>query len=200
MPENWRSIRIELLAGGRLGELWTPPGRELVVGPRHTFRDLAAAIDDAFARRDRSRLWEFTLEDGRRLGRPDPDDDPEEWELPLADAGRLRVVDTVPPGGEFRCVYDLGDRWVHRCTVARSVDPRAHQPAEADPLLSSGWPRTTGPAPLHGGDLREIRGATARRDVESVRALLEGRDPGPFRAAQLGPSASVRPPACRCPW
>jgi len=41
----------------------------------HAFKQLADAIDDAFARWDRSHLQEFSLADGRRLRDPDPDGD-----------------------------------------------------------------------------------------------------------------------------
>jgi hypothetical protein len=216
MTTDWWPIRVELLAGGPSGELWPPPGRELLVGPRHTFHDLARAIDEAFARWDLGHLWEFTLADGRRVGVPDPDDDPEEDELPLADADRLAVSRVLDPGAEFRYVYDFGDRWVHRCTVGlRPVDPGAllgaeprsprpifgwgtlpdqhgrrwadddgtsaapPPPLERDPMLSTGWPRSAvGPVPLRGRDLPELRGATARRDLDAVRLMIEGRDPG----------------------
>ncbi|MFP5218914.1 MAG: IS1096 element passenger TnpR family protein [Actinomycetes bacterium] len=119
MPKTWLSIRVDLLAGH--GEdLWPAPGRILAVGPRHTFRDLATAIDDAFARWDRSHLHEFTLADGRRIGLPD-----EEWDDdPVLDDTRLVVARTVELGAAFRYVFDLGDYWVHRCTVGpRKIDP-----------------------------------------------------------------------------
>jgi hypothetical protein len=48
-------------------------------------------------------------------------------------------------------------------------------------MLTSRWPRAaTGTAPLRGRDLPQLLGATARRDLGAVRALLEGRDPGPL--------------------
>ena len=62
---DWLAIRVELLHGGYSGQLWPPPGRELAVGPKHTFAHLAAAIDQAFARRDLSHLHTFELPDGR---------------------------------------------------------------------------------------------------------------------------------------
>lgn len=212
---TWLAVQVELLGGGPAGPLWPPPGRVVLVGPRHTFRDLATAIDGAFARWDTGHLWEYTLDDGRRIGLPDPDDDPEEDEEPLLDAGRLTVTGTVTHGAAFRYVFDLGSRWVHRCTVdAEPVDPVAvlgtrpdrptayagwgaipdqygrawgdddgdsappAQPADPDPMLSARWPRVPATARLHGRDLPELRGATARRDREAVGSLLAGRDPG----------------------
>ena len=119
MPKTWLSVRVDLLAGHGQ-DLWPSPGRVLAVGPRHTFRDLATAIDDAFARWDRAHLHEFTLADGRRIGRPD-----DEWDdEPVLDDGRLVVARTVNLGAAFKYVFDLGDYWVHRCTVAaRKIDP-----------------------------------------------------------------------------
>ncbi len=64
MARTWLSVTVELL-GGRGEELWPWPGRVFAVGPAHTFSDLANAINDAFARWDRSHLAMFTLADGR---------------------------------------------------------------------------------------------------------------------------------------
>lgn len=64
MARTWLSVTVELL-GGRGEELWPWPGRFFAVGPSHTFMDLADAINDAFARWDRSHLSVFTLADGR---------------------------------------------------------------------------------------------------------------------------------------
>ena len=66
MARTWLSVTVELL-GGRGEELWPWPGRVFAVGPSHTFLDLANAINDAFARWDRSHLSMFTLADGRRV-------------------------------------------------------------------------------------------------------------------------------------
>ena len=52
------------------------PGRIFAAARTHTFEQLADAIDDAFARWDRSHLQEFTLADKTRLSIPDPD-----WDL-----------------------------------------------------------------------------------------------------------------------
>ncbi|EON33575.1 hypothetical protein GTC6_07169 [Gordonia terrae C-6] len=64
MARTWLSVTVELL-GGRGIELWPCPGGVFAVGPAHTFADLATAVDDAFARWDRSHLSLFTLDDGR---------------------------------------------------------------------------------------------------------------------------------------
>jgi hypothetical protein len=49
MAADWLAIRIEL-TGGRGIELDPPPGGVLLVGPRHTFADLAEALNASFAR------------------------------------------------------------------------------------------------------------------------------------------------------
>ncbi|MDN5758306.1 MAG: hypothetical protein L0H59_07200, partial [Tomitella sp.] len=64
MARTWCSVTVELL-GGRGEELWPRPGRVFAVGPSHTFLDFADAVNDAFARWDRSHLSMFTLADGR---------------------------------------------------------------------------------------------------------------------------------------
>ena len=75
MARSWLSIRVELIEGH--GEhYWPRPGRIFAAARSHTFRDLADAIDDAFARWDRSHLQEFTLASRTRLCIPDPD-----WEV-----------------------------------------------------------------------------------------------------------------------
>jgi hypothetical protein len=56
------AITVELVGGGEGGDLWPRPGRVLIASRSATFEQLAEAIDDAFARWDRSHLHEFTLE------------------------------------------------------------------------------------------------------------------------------------------
>jgi hypothetical protein len=75
VARTWLSIRVDLVEGH--GEhLWPRPGRIFAAARTHTFEQLADAIDDAFARWDRSHLQEFTLDDRTRLCIPDPD-----WEI-----------------------------------------------------------------------------------------------------------------------
>jgi len=60
MARTWLSIRVDLVEGH--GEqYWPRPGRIFAAARSHSFRQLADAIDDAFARWDRSHLQEFTL-------------------------------------------------------------------------------------------------------------------------------------------
>ncbi|WP_345447948.1 UPF0158 family protein [Arthrobacter gyeryongensis] len=127
MARTWLSVTVELL-GGRGEELWPWPGRVFAVGPSHTFMDLANAINDAFARWDRSHLSLFTLADGRVIT-------DEETGAEMAgsiggpiiapmDISALKVVRTLEPGAEFQFTFDLGDSWIHRCVVGEvKVDP-----------------------------------------------------------------------------
>src|SRR5712691_6200625 len=71
---TWLSIRVELVEG-RGERYWPRPGRLFAAAPSHSYAQLATAIDDAFARWDRSHLHEFELADGARIGTLDPDTD-----------------------------------------------------------------------------------------------------------------------------
>ena len=120
MARTWLSIRVDLIEGH--GEqYWPRPGRIFAAARSHTFKQLADAIDDAFARWDRSHLQEFTLADGRRLCDPDPD-----WEIEgeVTEDYRRVKLSRLHPGEQFAYVFDLGDDWAHLCTVgARRIDP-----------------------------------------------------------------------------
>jgi hypothetical protein len=68
------SIRVELIEG-RGERYWPRPGRLFAAAKSHSYLQFANAIDDAFARWDRSHLHEFELDDGTRIGTPDPESD-----------------------------------------------------------------------------------------------------------------------------
>jgi hypothetical protein len=121
-------------------DLEPPPGRILIVGPAHTFEQLAEAINQAFARWDLSHLHDFELSDGRRIGYPSDEFAPElAWE----DHSKLKVTRELTPGEEFAFTFDFGDRWRHRCRVlAEKVDPRAEYgpgPLPRRPVPTWGW-------------------------------------------------------------
>jgi hypothetical protein len=127
MARTWLSVTVELL-GGRGEEFWPWPGRIFAVGPAHTFGAFAEAVNDAFARWDRSHLSMFTLADGRVV--TDEETGAEMVESlsgPLSapvDIASARVARTVAPGAEFQFTFDLGDDWIHRCVVAeQKIDP-----------------------------------------------------------------------------
>ncbi|MGY2747346.1 UPF0158 family protein [Arthrobacter sp. UYCu723] len=144
MARNWLSVTVELL-GGRGEELWPWPGRIFAVGPSNTFMDLADAINDAFARWDRSHLSMFTLADGRVIT-------DEETGAEMAgsiggpiiapiDIAAAKVVRTLEPGAEFQFTFDLGDAWTHRWLVGEvKVDPLEVLGVRPDvPLPYWGW-------------------------------------------------------------
>ncbi len=132
MPRPWMTIRVELIGGLDI-ECDPPPGRTMLVDPRHTFAALAEAIDAAFARWDLSHLHLFELADGRRLGRPEPD-----WDV-LDD--EVIVREELGAGDRFIYVFDLGDDWTHACEVeAVTVDPaEAYGMIPSGPVAIWGW-------------------------------------------------------------
>src|SRR5947208_9892386 len=113
MSRTWLSIRVDLVEGH--GEhLWPRPGRIFAAARTHTFAQLASAIDDAFARWDRSHLHEFGFADGTRATTPF-----EEWDAyggPVVDDRRTRLS-RLALGEQFVYVFDFGDDWTHLCTV-----------------------------------------------------------------------------------
>jgi hypothetical protein len=129
---------VELVHGGHTGDLWPRPGRTLVAARSTTFEQLASAIDDAFARWDRSHLHEFTLDDGTVIT-PIRSWDGEEPEGAL-DGAKVRLS-RLSPGEQFAYVFDLGDNWQHLCTVeAERVDPLEELGILPDrPLPRWGW-------------------------------------------------------------
>lgn len=138
--DEWWSIRVELVGGGMAGDLWPRPGRVFAVSAGHTFHVLAEAIDDAFARWDRSHLHEFTLPRAGRTvteHRYADDIDPGR-EL---DADTLTLGEVLRLGDEFGYIFDLGDRWRHDCVVADAeIDPVAQYGAVPErPVPYWGW-------------------------------------------------------------
>lgn len=144
MARTWLPISVDLL-GGRGEELWPAPGRVFAVGPAHTFMDLASAINTAFARWDLGHLSEFNLSDGRLIADTEfALDSLTSFHGPvmrLLDIERQKVARTVKPGEEFKFVFDLGDSWVHRCTVGtKKIDPlETLGIVPAQPLPYWGW-------------------------------------------------------------
>jgi len=138
VARTWLQIEVELL-GGRDIDCDPPPGRVFIVGPGHSFEQLASAIDAAFARWDLSHLHEFELGDGRRIGFPDDEYGPElEW----LDHAALKPARELAAGDEFSYVFDFGDDWRHRCRVLpEKADPRESwgEPVPEAPVAVWGW-------------------------------------------------------------
>ncbi|MDE1672024.1 IS1096 element passenger TnpR family protein [Nocardia gipuzkoensis] len=117
--------------------MWPRPGRIFAASRGHTFAQLATAIDDGFARWDRSHLHEFDLGGGHRVGEPDPE---EGWDEGVLDDRVIRL-DRLVEGQQFVYVFDLGDCWTHLCTVtADTIDPLEAVGIEPDqPTPYWGW-------------------------------------------------------------
>jgi hypothetical protein len=131
---EWMTIRIEVI-GGRGADFDQGPGRVFLVGPGHTFGELANAINVHFARWDLSHLHEFRLGDGREIGFPDP-------EAPgTLDQELIRVASALQKGDEFEFVFDFGDHWAHQCRVEEvGVDPdELYGVFPASPVPIWGW-------------------------------------------------------------
>ena len=137
MVRGWFTVRVELESGmGR--DLAPRPGRIMLVGPQHTFKDLAEEIDRAFARWDLSHLHEFEFPDGRRYGIPD-----DEYDEPAIDYEQVKVGAVVRKREKFTYVFDLGDNWRHRCQVTESnlkpVEVAGIVPERPIPIWGWGW-------------------------------------------------------------
>jgi Plasmid pRiA4b ORF-3-like protein len=135
----WLQVRVEL-EGSAAAVCDPPPGRIVIVGPGHTFLQLAETIDDAFARWDLAHLHTFELPDGRFVGPPD-------MAPPLGEAPRwldhraVEVLGAVGPGDRFGYTFDLTKSWRHACRVLeQAVDPLAvfgERPTR--PAIAFGW-------------------------------------------------------------
>jgi hypothetical protein len=119
VARTWLSITVELVSG-RGEEFWPRPGRIFAAARTHTFEQLGAAIDDAFARWDLAHLRLFTLADETPVCSFGI------WEEPPDDAidGDKVKLSRLALGEQFAYVFDMGDEWAHLCTVAEQrIDP-----------------------------------------------------------------------------
>lgn len=130
--KNWHVIRVELISG-RADEFEPPPGRDILISPQHTFRQLAEAINSAFARWDLGHLYMFRLSDGTAIGIALE-------EIPHREAARTKVGKRRE-GEAFEYEFDFGDGWLHRCTVLESdVDPEdVYGVRPKGPVAVWGW-------------------------------------------------------------
>ena len=138
MVRGWFTVKVELQSG--LGMLLHPrPGRIILVGPHHTFMDLATAIDLAFARWDLDHDHGFFFADGRRFGPGSDGEENDGW----VDYENVRVGREVSRGDHFIYVFDFGDNWRHECEVIDSnLDPEEEVgmvPEQPVPIWGWGW-------------------------------------------------------------
>jgi hypothetical protein len=153
VARTWLRIQVDLLGGGGI-ECDPTPGRVFIVGPAHTFEQFANAINAAFARWDLSHLHQFELADGRLIGYPDDEFEPD---LVWLDHAKLKVTREVKPGDKFEYIFDLGDNWQHRCHVGSpKADPlKEHGIVPSAPVAIWGWgsiPDQYGRRSEHGDD------------------------------------------------
>lgn len=135
----WLQVRVELEGSARL-RCDPRPGRIVIVGPGHTFLQLAETIDDAFARWDLAHLHAFELPDGRFVGLPGagpPLGEEPRW----LDDRAIEVLAAVGPGDRFRYTFDLTARWRHDCRVLEEtiapLDVAGERPRR--PAITYGW-------------------------------------------------------------
>jgi hypothetical protein len=119
VARTWLSIRVDLIEG-RGERLWPRPGRVFAAARSHTFAQLGDAIDDAFARWDRSHLTTFDFPDRSCLYGPIRwEDPPERGQF----AGTARLS-RLRAGEQLTYTFDMGDDWTHLLTVAPDrIDP-----------------------------------------------------------------------------
>ena len=153
-PDGWYVIRVELLSG-RGHDFDPPPGRDILISPQHTFRQLAEAINAGFARWDLGHLYRFRLAKGTEIGLPDYDDP----EADIRDAARSKLG-RRHEDETFEYEFDFGDGWRHRCTVKRAgLDPADEYGVKPKgPVAVWGWgsiPDQYGRRTPDGGDESE---------------------------------------------
>lgn len=137
MVRGWFTVKVELVSGQ--GTFFKPsPGRIMLVGPQHTLKDLAEAIDLAFARWDLAHLHEFEFPGGIRYGLPD-----EEYGQSVIDFEQVRAGQIVSRRVHFSYVFDFGDDWRHHCRIEQSnADPvglAGIVPEKPIPVWGWGW-------------------------------------------------------------
>lgn len=125
----WMIIRVELTTG--MGRDFEPaPGRDFLVSSQHTFRQLADAINAAFARWDLAHLHVFQI--GERMIGTEGEDLDIENDLEAS-------FDRHDKGEVFSFEFDFGDAWEHRCTVIESPVELGAIEDESSPIVVFGW-------------------------------------------------------------
>jgi Plasmid pRiA4b ORF-3-like protein len=130
---DWYIVRVELVRS-IYGTFEPPPGRDVLISPQHTFRQLAETINSAFARWDLGHLYAFRLDDGRMIGTPFEDFD-------VLEAARTKIGGRWLRGDSFLFEFDFGDSWEHRCSVMEmEVDPtEVYGKRPKGPAVVFGW-------------------------------------------------------------
>lgn len=130
---DWIVVRVDLLSA--MDQVFEPsPGRDVLISPQHTFRQLAEVINGAFGRWDLGHLYAFRLNDGRVIGTRVED-------LDFLEAARTKIGRRWQKGETFQFEFDFGDSWEHRCTVIQTeVDPEeVYGQRPKGPVAIFGW-------------------------------------------------------------
>jgi hypothetical protein len=116
----------------------TRPGRIFAAARSHSFRQLADAIDLAFARWDLAHLHMFTLADRTEITIL------QQWDGEAPEGSldsEATKLSRLTPGEQFAYLFDFGDDWAHLCTVAtQRIDPLDEiGVVPPEPLPYFGW-------------------------------------------------------------
>ncbi len=119
-PPELRCLSIGVTLRSCDGQSIPGPGSErvMIASPRHTFADLALAVDDAFGRWELGRRREFRFADGSRAGEAGDG----RRRRDLVDDRRARLY-RLQEGERFTYLTDTGQRWGHECLVVGFIDP-----------------------------------------------------------------------------
>jgi hypothetical protein len=124
--EPWLKVQVEIVRG-RSKFLSPRPGRIFLVGPKHSFDDLAEAIECGFGRWDRSPRYEFRLRENR-IAKP----------LVEKPADYLKGQQEC-----FAYLFDPVSNWEHICQVVElGEDWTQTFPAQSEepyPTTIDGW-------------------------------------------------------------
>ncbi len=112
------SIGVTLRSCGGQAVPGPGPERVMIASPRHTFADLALAIDEAFGRWELARRREFRFADGSRAGEASDG----RHRRNLVDDRRARLH-RLQEGERFTYVADTGQCWGHECLVMGWIHP-----------------------------------------------------------------------------
>ena len=189
VARTWLSVTVELVEGGGY-RYWPRPGRVFAAGRKHTFAELATAIDVSFGRWDLSHQWQFELQGHIYVAPTDPEWDSDESDGILPETSRLS---RLAVGDVFVYQFDAGDPWLHLCRVGETrIDPLEelgeHPP---EPTAYDGW----GACPTSTSAVSPK--TTARRRCPSISATGTSRRCG--RGGGLTPARSRMRPMAAAP-
>jgi hypothetical protein len=137
VAKTWLSVTVELVEGGGY-RFWPRPGRVFAAARKHTFAELATAIDVSFGRWDLAQLWQFELEGHVYVAPEDPEWGPGASDKVLPETSRLS---RLAVGDVFVYQFDASDSWLHVCRVGEvRIDP-VEELGETPPEVTAydGW-------------------------------------------------------------